>query len=170
MENRVTMELSHDDVKKIVELVDGAEHLDEFEIVYGGFRLHVRRGNAEDSIRRGSKPSTVAPLAESASANSVALQAERKTTAAEFVLSEGEIAVKAPMLGTFYRCRAPGDPPFVELGQRVRADDTVCLIEVMKLFSSIPAGIDGVVTRILPEDGALVEYGQALVVIASGQG
>ena len=71
------------------------------------------------------------------------------------------------MLGTFYRSPAPGDPPFVELGKRVRADDTVCLIEVMKLFSSINAGVDGVVTRILVENGTMVEFGQMLIVIAT---
>ena len=62
---------------------------------------------------------------------------------------------------------APGDPPFVEIGKRVRADDTVCLIEVMKLFSSINAGVDGVVTRILVENGTMVEFGQMLIVIAA---
>jgi acetyl-CoA carboxylase biotin carboxyl carrier protein len=71
------------------------------------------------------------------------------------------------MLGTFYRSPAPGDPPFVELGKRVQADDTVCLIEVMKLFSSINAGVDGVVTRILVENGTMVEFGQMLIVIAA---
>jgi len=71
------------------------------------------------------------------------------------------------MLGTFYRAPAPGDPPFVELGKRVRADDTVCLIEVMKLFSSINAGVDGVVMRILVENGTMVEFGQMLIVIAT---
>jgi acetyl-CoA carboxylase biotin carboxyl carrier protein len=73
------------------------------------------------------------------------------------------------MLGTFYRSPAPGDPPFVELGKRVQADDTVCLIEVMKLFSSINAGVDGVVTRILVENGAMVEFGQMLIVIATSR-
>ena len=73
------------------------------------------------------------------------------------------------MLGTFYRAPAPGDPPFVKLGKRVQADDTVCLIEVMKLFSSINAGVDGVVTRILVENGTMVEFGQMLIVIATSR-
>ena len=73
------------------------------------------------------------------------------------------------MLGTFYRSPAPGEPPFVEIGKRVQADDTVCLIEVMKLFSSIKAGVDGVVTRILVENGAMVEFNQMLIVITASQ-
>ena len=51
------------------------------------------------------------------------------------------------MLGVFYRAPCPGEKPFVEVGQRVRADDTVCLIEVMKLFNSIRAGVDGEVVE-----------------------
>ena len=71
------------------------------------------------------------------------------------------------MLGTFYRAQAPGAPPFVEVGQRVRADDTVCLIEVMKLLNSVKAGVDGVVTQILAENAKLVEYNEVLIVIST---
>ena len=71
------------------------------------------------------------------------------------------------MLGTFYRAQTPGAPPFVEVGQRVRADDTVCLIEVMKLFNSVKAGVDGVVTQILAENAKLVEYNEVLIIIST---
>jgi acetyl-CoA carboxylase biotin carboxyl carrier protein len=76
------------------------------------------------------------------------------------------VTVDAPMLGTFYRSPAPGEKPFVEEGQHVCADDTVCLIEVMKLFNSIRAGVDGQVAKILPENGSLVEFEQPLMFIA----
>ena len=71
------------------------------------------------------------------------------------------------MLGTFYRSPAPGEPPFVEVGQHVRAEDTVCLIEVMKLFSSIKAGADGVVKQIIADNGSLVEFNQLLIVVTT---
>ena len=71
------------------------------------------------------------------------------------------------MLGTFYRSPAPGEPPFVEVGQRVQTDDTLCLIEVMKLFSSINAGVEGVVKQIFPTNGDLVEFNQILIVVAT---
>ena len=71
------------------------------------------------------------------------------------------------MLGTFYRAASPGDPPYVEVGQRVTAGDTVCLIEVMKLFNSIRAGVEGVVTRILHQNATLVEFDEPLIVIQS---
>ena len=69
------------------------------------------------------------------------------------------------MVGTVYRSPLPGAPPFVEVGQAVDADTTVCIIEVMKLMNSIPAGARGVVTQILMSDAEMVEYGQVLVVV-----
>jgi acetyl-CoA carboxylase biotin carboxyl carrier protein len=69
------------------------------------------------------------------------------------------------MLGTFYRAPAPGEKPFVEVGEAVKADDTVCLIEVMKLFNSITAGTAGRIAEIRAQNAALVEYNEVLIVI-----
>ena len=158
------MELSHEDVKKILEIIDASEHLQELELVHGGFRLHVRRGAAGAAPTEEPAPSPAAP--EPTVPTSVPPPPK---LAVEPALGEREIAIRAPMLGTFYRSPAPGEPPFVEIGKRVQADDTVCLIEVMKLFSSIKAGVDGVVTRILVENGAMVEFNQMLIVITTSQ-
>ena len=73
--------------------------------------------------------------------------------------------LKSPMVGTFYRSPAPGGKPFVELGQTVKADEGVCIIEAMKLLNEIEAGADGVIKEILVENGQPVEYGQTLMVI-----
>lgn len=78
---------------------------------------------------------------------------------------EDAFLVKSPMVGTFYRAPEPGTKPFVEVGQKVDPDTIVCIIEVMKLFNSIPAGHSGVITHILVEDGEPVEFGQVLMVI-----
>ncbi len=160
------MELSHEDVKKILEIVDASEHLHEVELVYGGFRLHVRRGAAGVTALADDR-AAFAPAAKPAVA--VSAPPSSAKLAAEPALAEGEVAIRAPMLGTFYRSPSPGDPPFVEIGKRVQADDTVCVIEVMKLFSSIKAGVDGVVMRILVENGIMVEFNQMLIVIATSQ-
>ena len=69
------------------------------------------------------------------------------------------------MVGTFYRAPAPGAPPFVEVGQAVKPDAVVGIIEVMKLMNSISADVHGTVAQILVGDAALVEAGQALIVI-----
>jgi acetyl-CoA carboxylase biotin carboxyl carrier protein len=157
-----TMELSHDDVKKILEIIDGAEHLDEVEVVYGGFHLHIQRGSATGTWAK-AKP----PLPGMTKSALSPAPAPRPADRAEPALGEGEVAIRAPMLGTFYRAPSPGAQPFVEAGQEVRADDTVCIIEVMKLFNSIKAGADGVVTRILAENARLVEYNQVLIVVST---
>ncbi|MDR7154044.1 acetyl-CoA carboxylase biotin carboxyl carrier protein [Sphingobium xenophagum] len=75
-------------------------------------------------------------------------------------------AVNAPNLGTFYRSPKPGSPPFVEVGQRVEAHTELCLIEVMKLFTSVKAGIAGTLRHVAVADADLVEGGQPLFYIA----
>ncbi|HTJ97648.1 MAG TPA: acetyl-CoA carboxylase biotin carboxyl carrier protein, partial [Rhodocyclaceae bacterium] len=74
-------------------------------------------------------------------------------------------AVKAPMVGTFYRSGTPGAPSFVEVGQSVKAGDTLCIIEAMKLMNEIEADATGVVKAILVENGQPVEYGQPMFII-----
>ena len=69
------------------------------------------------------------------------------------------------MVGTFYRSPEPGAPPFVAVGAKVSPDTTVCIIEVMKLMNSIPAGCGGRVTHVLVNDAQPVDTGQALIVI-----
>lgn len=74
-------------------------------------------------------------------------------------------AVKAPMVGTFYRSPNPGASPFVEVGQTVKEGDALCIIEAMKLLNEIEADKSGVIKEILVENGEPVEYGQPLFVI-----
>jgi acetyl-CoA carboxylase biotin carboxyl carrier protein len=69
------------------------------------------------------------------------------------------------MIGTFYRSPEPGAPPFVNVGDRVKKGDVICLIEVMKLINSITAEHDGTVTEIFVENASPVEFGQALMAI-----
>ena len=74
-------------------------------------------------------------------------------------------AVKAPMVGTFYRSGSPGSAAFVEIGQSVKEGDTLCIIEAMKLMNEIESDATGVVKAILVENGQPVEYGQPMFVI-----
>jgi acetyl-CoA carboxylase biotin carboxyl carrier protein len=73
--------------------------------------------------------------------------------------------MKAPMVGTFYRASSPDASPFVEVGQTVKAGDTLCVIEAMKLMNEIEADISGVIKAIQVENGQAVEYGQPMFVI-----
>jgi acetyl-CoA carboxylase biotin carboxyl carrier protein len=161
------MELTFSDVQNILAIIDKAEHLDEIEVVYGGFRLHVVRNGAGGGKPIGVTAARPAPEKPAVVAPVVAMPPR----VVEVTAPEGVVAIRAPMLGIFYRASAPGERPFVEEGQRVCADDTVCLIEVMKLFNSIRAGVDGEVVKILVENGGLVEFDQPLLFIApSGKG
>ncbi len=85
--------------------------------------------------------------------------------AAPLAFPPGAVLIKSPMVGMFYRATEPGARPFVEVGQQVDAETTVCIIEVMKLMNSIPAGRKGTVTHILVGDSEPVEYGQVLMVV-----
>jgi len=75
------------------------------------------------------------------------------------------VAIKSPMVGTFYRSSSPGAKPFVEVGSQVKEGETICIIEAMKILNEIEADKSGTVTRILGENGQAVEYGQPLFVI-----
>ncbi len=73
--------------------------------------------------------------------------------------------VKSPMVGTFYRASSPGAEPFVEVGSTVKAGQTLCIIEAMKILNEIEAEVAGTVTQILVNNGDAVEFGQTLFVI-----
>jgi acetyl-CoA carboxylase biotin carboxyl carrier protein len=76
------------------------------------------------------------------------------------------LPISAPMVGTFYTAPSPGAPPFVTLGDSVGEDTTVGLIEVMKVFNAVTAGINGVIAEICVENGQFIEYGQSLFLVA----
>jgi acetyl-CoA carboxylase biotin carboxyl carrier protein len=81
---------------------------------------------------------------------------------ADSPLQDGTIEIKAPIIGRFYEKPEPGATPFVKLGAEVNEDTTVGLIEVMKLFQAVRAGVSGVITEICVQDSQIVEYGQVL--------
>ena len=80
------------------------------------------------------------------------------------------VPIKAPLLGTVYRRPSPEASPYVEKGSFVKEDDTVCLIEVMKVFTAVKAGVRGRITEILIEANEMVEYGQPLFMVKTEEG
>lgn len=144
------------DLRKLKTLIDLVQQsgIAELEITEGEEKVRISRGTSTpQATSTPVAPATVsvpAPAAESAPV----------TPPAE----EGNV-IKSPMVGTFYRASAPGATPFVEVGAAVKAGDTVCIIEAMKLLNEIESDHDGVVKAILVENGQPVEYGQPLMVI-----
>jgi oxaloacetate decarboxylase alpha subunit len=78
---------------------------------------------------------------------------------------DGLVPIVAPMVGTFYRSPKPDAPPFVREGEEIRAGQTVCVLEAMKLFNEITSEVTGRIARVLVENGAPVEYGQTLFLV-----
>jgi acetyl-CoA carboxylase biotin carboxyl carrier protein len=146
------MALSDEDVREILRIIDESD-LSELRIETEGFSLHVVKGDraaTEPTSPRLSARSDPAPAK------------EPEHLAAEPADANGLATISAPMLGTFYRAEGPGKPPFVEVGSPVEPDSIVCIIEVMKMMNSVPAGVSGTVAEVLPGNAELVEYGQPL--------
>jgi len=130
------MALTDDDVREILRLIDDAE-LSELRIETEGLSLHL--------VREGSEPAQSEPEAPGAPR-----------------ADDGGMTIESPMLGVFYRAPSPGAPPFVDVGTRVETDTIVCLIEVMKMMNSVPAGVAGTIAEVHVENAQAVEYGQPL--------
>ena len=150
------------DLRKLKALIDLVEKsgIAELEITEGEEKVRIAKqgGSAPAPSFHMHHASPAAPQA--APVTAPAAPAE-PVVAAE---PEGH-AVKAPMVGTFYRSSTPGGQSFVEVGQSVKAGDTLCIIEAMKLMNEIEADASGVIKAILVENGQPVEYGQPLFII-----
>jgi acetyl-CoA carboxylase biotin carboxyl carrier protein len=161
--------LTYDDLLQIVELIKSAESFSEFHLKIGDIELDLRRSDAGAAAPLAATGSTALPAADAAaSAKLVPAPADPVVAAgarATVEVPTGAVAIKSPMVGTFYRSPEPGAKPFVEVGQRVSSDTTVCIIEVMKLMNSISAGCEGTVTHVLANDAEAVDAGQLLIII-----
>lgn len=155
------------DLRKLKKLIDLVQEsgIAELEITEGEEKVRITRAVAGQTVYAGTpmmSPYGYAPQAAPAAAPAAtAVEAESREPAAP----EGHV-VKSPMVGTFYRTPSPNAKPFVEVGQTVKAGDTLCIIEAMKLMNEIEADMSGVIKAILIENGQPVEYGEPLFIIA----
>lgn len=155
--------ITQKDVIRIMEIVEKA-NTDEFQLEMGDLKLTIRKGVAAQTAF--TAPTTEAePVAATPPSNELESPEEAVSTDTLSGDTEGMIEIKAPMLGTFYKAPKPGAPAFVEVGQVVDKDDTVCIVEVMKLFSTIKAGVKGRIVKVLANDGQMVEFGQPLFLL-----
>lgn len=154
------------DLRKLKTLIDlvAESGIAELEITEGEDKVRI--------VKSGAAPQTshVSHVYAAPAAAPAAMPAAGESTAAAApaipaAVPEGKI-VKSPMVGTFYRSSAPGADPFVSVGTSVSEGQTMCVIEAMKLMNEIPADCAGVVKEILVENGAPVEFGQPLFVLA----
>ena len=151
------------DLRKLKKLIDLVQEsgIAELEITEGEEKVRIARGGASSvtPLLAGAPPAavpagTVVPPAAAPAA----------AAAAPEPAAEGHV-VKSPMVGTFYRSPSPDAKPFVEVGATVKAGETICVLEAMKLMNEIEADASGTIKAILVENGQPVEYGQALFII-----
>jgi acetyl-CoA carboxylase biotin carboxyl carrier protein len=131
-------------IEDMVELME-QRGLVELEVEREGLRLRLRKAHADVAPSAG--PASAAPPASAPS--------EERPRA----------AIKAPMVGTFYRAPASDAAPFVDVGQEVAAGQVVCIIEAMKLMNEITAEVAGRIAEVLVDNGAPVEFGQPLFLV-----
>ncbi|MBE4586184.1 acetyl-CoA carboxylase, biotin carboxyl carrier protein [Vibrio navarrensis] len=148
-------------IKKLIELVEESG-IAELEISEGEESVRISRHGqmmaAPAPIHYAAAPAAApAPVAAAPAAEAAPAAAAPAVSAGHKVLS--------PMVGTFYRSPSPDSKAFIEVGQSVKAGDTLCIVEAMKMMNQIEADKSGVVTAILVEDGQPVEFDQPLVVI-----
>jgi len=143
--------ISQNDIEALIELFDRSDWR-ELRVVGDGIDLFV----SKDPNARRSIDHAVVVSAGAAAPTPVAQPTAARTPPAHLV------AIRAPCLGTFYNAPKPGAPPFVSIGQSVSLDTEVCLIEVMKLFTTVRAGVIGTIRELLVADTELVEFDQPL--------
>jgi acetyl-CoA carboxylase biotin carboxyl carrier protein len=143
------------DVRTIRHLVRLMKRYDltAIDIIEGATKIRLRRRGAETAV---------VPLVAHGAALPVAPPPVAPPRPEPASAAPTGIVIESPMVGTYYASSAPDAPPFVSVGSIVRPDTTVCIIEAMKVFTEIPAGVSGTITEILVKNGQSVEFGQPL--------
>jgi acetyl-CoA carboxylase biotin carboxyl carrier protein len=156
------MQLDHDQLRQLLALL-GDSDIQELKLEGDDFRLEVRRNlpaPAPLAVLPAPLPAAVAPAPPVPAAAPAAPSAPPPAAAA----ARSDLqTITAPMVGTFYRSPAPGEPAFVDVGSRVAVGQPVCILEAMKLMNELETEFSGEVVEILVENGTPVEFGQALM-------
>ncbi|EDY39718.1 acetyl-CoA carboxylase, biotin carboxyl carrier protein [Cyanobium sp. PCC 7001] len=156
------MQLDHDQLHKLLALL-GDSDIQELRLEGDDFRLEVRRnlpGSAPVAVMAPAPAVQTQPPAPAPAAAPPSPSAPPPAAAAS---RSDLVEITAPMVATFYRAPAPGEPNFVELGARIKVGQTICILEAMKLMNELEAEVSGEVVEILVENGTPVEFGQVLM-------
>lgn len=172
------MDLSFAEVREILGLIERIECASA-TLKYGDVSIPVQRSGAPSGLGAGTTPAAVSHTVEPEAKPSGSADSSYKGEIAPSAGTTGAppsteaetspstpahwVVVRAPMVGTFYRSEAPDKPPFVEVGDRVQAGQTLGLMEVMKLYSDLKSEVEGTVARVDAAHGQLVEYDEPLL-------
>lgn len=162
--------MSNKELHALLKLIDSLE-LSEFKMKEGEFSLSVRTKHYVPTSS-GIHPAVVAPMASMPAPVPIAVPtvsapgATAEATTTESTEDESKyLAVKSPMVGTFYRSSSPDKPVYVKVGDSISLGDTVCVIEAMKLFNEVESEVVGKIVKVLVEDAQPVEYDQVLFLV-----
>ncbi len=152
------------DLRKLKTLIDlvSDSNVSELEITEAEGKVRIVKGGGAAMQGYAAPPAATSQLTPSAPLSAAHPVADLPTAVVAPVPVVAEHVVKSPMVGTFYLSASPGAKPFVELGDSIKAGQTICIIEAMKILNEIEADKTGTVSRILCDNGQAVEYGQPL--------
>jgi acetyl-CoA carboxylase biotin carboxyl carrier protein len=165
-------------IQELIRMVS-KHKLSEFILKEGDFKLVIRNQSGTESaaapviipaaqpvVTMAPAPTAMPAPAPAPAVEKPAAPAAEAAGAAPAADSNAKlVAIKSPMVGTFYRSASPDKPPFVKVGDSVDAGATVCIIEAMKLFNEIESDVKGKIVKVLVEDASPVEYDQPLFLV-----
>ncbi|MBN9653640.1 acetyl-CoA carboxylase biotin carboxyl carrier protein [Halobacillus sp. GSS1] len=163
------------EIREIIKLIDQS-NIDEFSYEANGTKVHMKKPQGQVVAEPVQVQQPVQAPPETEPKQEAAVQAPKQEVKEEAAESEAPKAqgsadydaeVKSPMVGTFYASPSPEEDVYVKVGDSVKEDSVVCIVEAMKLFNEIEAEVSGEIVEILVKDGELVEYGQPLFRVKS---
>tara|TARA_B100001093_G_scaffold372687_1_gene357661 strand:+ start:216 stop:689 length:474 start_codon:yes stop_codon:yes gene_type:complete len=152
------MQLDHEQLHRLLEVL-GESDIQEFRLEGDDFRLEIRRNLPGQTVVASA---AATPVVAAVAPQAVAAETTSPPPAAASTRSDLQ-DITAPMVGTFYRAPAPGEPSFIEVGNRVDVGQPVCILEAMKLMNELESEVSGEVVEILVDNGTPVEFGQVLM-------
>ncbi|MBA1354256.1 MULTISPECIES: acetyl-CoA carboxylase biotin carboxyl carrier protein [Staphylococcus] len=149
------------EIKELIEILDQSS-LTEINIEDKGNIVNLKKEKETEIITPQVSQQPMQQIAPQQSAVSNQLDAQSSEETSSSQENDNLKTINAPMVGTFYKSPSPEESPYVQVGDSVSNESTVCILEAMKLFNEIQAEVTGEITEILVEDGQMVEYGQPL--------
>ena len=161
------MKLDHDDLNRLIEKISTSD-IQEFSLEGEDFKLEIKRNLFDQN-------QVINNLDSNPSFGSQAVANQKSINDNVSLVSEAEAPqvappgrselteITAPMVGTFYRAAAPGEEPFVEIGNNIKVGQTICILEAMKLMNEIESEFNAEIVEILVDNGTPVEFGQVLM-------
>jgi len=163
----MVMKLDHDDLNRLIEKISTSD-IQEFSLEGEDFKLEIKRNVfGQDQV--------IDNLVSNTSFDKQTIANQKTINDNISVVNEPEVTqvappgrsdlteITSPMVGTFYRAAAPGEDPFVEVGNNVKVGQTICILEAMKLMNEIESEFNAEIVEILVENGTPVEFGQVLM-------